>query len=855
MALTIILIKGNWLWRLDHILYDAHLQIWDRPAPEDIIIVAIDEESLSELGRWPWPRDVHARLVEQLTAENVRAIALDIIFSEPSVNNAAADRKLAQALSKNGHTTLPVLVEQQHSGGHLIETLPIPILANSAASLGHVHVELDQDGIARSVFLQGGLGTPHWSNFGLALLQNAYPEYKNLDMGIANPSAQSGSPLVWSRDNKMLIAYAGPPGHFQRISYAQVLKGAYSPDTFNNKLVLVGTTASGLGDELPTPVSGHTHSMPGVEINANIIDTIRNGINLRILPVLQQMIISVLIILIPALLFTHLTPRWNLIVTILLLGVTLLSSFLLLRIVYIWFPPSPIILALILSYPLWSWRRLENTMRYLNHELALLHSEQTNIPSNNQLNIPRMMQFLSQMLPVSGWSLYSTDRQLKQHHGNYPIIKNFEEIPEKRWHKSDHSLWLDMTSNSELGFLGLQWDASTPPDHEQQALLNDLLERYQSRSVPAAVGTIELVQARIQQVQQATDRLRALRQFILDVISQMADGVLVVDPFGDIILANDRAINYLCQDKSTKLNGSALTDALSVLQMHASTNWVSLLKQVLLEHKNIQIDTHHSDGRDFLVQIAPLDRNNRELGGFIVNLSDISPLKASERKRSELLGFLSHDLRSPLVSLLALLEISSSKITDSEQQSLLNRMQAYANNTLNLAEEFLQLARAENTENTNFGEIDLVTVAYNALEHVWAQAQKKNISLIQQINLDEAWIHADAGLLERALVNLLNNAIKYSPGDTEVKLSLDQENEHYICCIKDQGHGISNDDMPRLFDRFYRVNGKKASQEKGAGLGLTFVKTVAERHNGEISVNSEQGNGSQFCLILPVTGN
>jgi len=855
LALTILLIKTNWLWRLDHILYDAHLQVWSRPAPEDIIIVAIDEESLNELGRWPWPRDIHARLIDTLTEEKARAIALDIIFSEPSVNDTLADRKLAQAISKNAKTTLAMLVEQPRSGGQLIETLPISILANSAASLGHVDVELDKDGIARSVFLQAGLGTPHWPNFGLALLQNIDPAFKNLDMGTANPLAHSGSPLVWARDRKMLIAYAGPPGHFQRISYAQVLKGEFSPGTFNNKLVLVGTTATGLGDALPTPVAQQTYSMPGVEINANIIDTIRQGINLRILPVTWQMFISILIILIPAMLFAHLTPRWNLIVTICLLGITLLGSFLLLRMAYIWFPPSPVILTLMLSYPLWSWRRLENTMRYLNLELAKLHSEQTNTPSKSQLNIHRMMPFLSKMLPVSGWSLYSLNGQLKEQHGEQPHIRNFEEIPENEWYKFDHSFWLDMTSSPALGYLGLRWDSPSLPDHEQQALMNDLLERYQSQSIPSTAGTVELVQARIQQVQQATDRLRALRQFILDVISQMADGVLVVDPFGDITLANDRAINYLGKNESTELNGTAITDALAVLQLNSSTSWFSLLKQVLLEHKNVQVDTRHTDGRDLLVQIAPLDRNNRELGGFIVNLSDISPLKASERKRSELLGFLSHDLRSPLVSLLALLEISSAKNTDKEQQSLLDRMEAYTNNTLNLAEEFLQLARAESKDNTNFNEIDLATICYNALEHVWAQAQKKHILLTRHIKLDEAWIVADAGLLERALVNLLNNAIKYSPENTEITLSLCMKQGKYYCCVSDQGNGISDEDIPKLFDRFYRVKDEKGAQEKGAGLGLTFVQTVAERHHGEITVVSERSKGSEFCLILPAPEN
>jgi len=850
LALTVVLIQGNWLWRLDNILYDAQLHVWSRPAPDDIVIISIDEESLGELGRWPWSRDVHARLIKQLTRENARAIAIDIIFSEPSTNNTAADRKLAQAISQNARVVLPVLVEQSRNGGQLIETLPISILTQAATALGHVHVEIDQDGIARSVFLREGLGEPHWSNLGLALLQIADPNYNDISIGTHNTSELSGSPLVWARDKKIMIAYAGPPGHFQRIPYSQVLQGRYAPGTFANKLVLIGATAEGLGDLLPTPVAGYNKSMPGVEINANIIDTIRNGINLREMSKRNRMWISVFIILIPAFLFAHLTPRWNLIVTIALIGFTLILSFLLLRILHIWFPPSPILLALILSYPLWSWRRLENAMRYLNDELSQLHSEQFSVPSKNELDVPRTMQFLTQILPVAGWALFDMQGNRKDSGGDKPLTVCLEHLIPHQWNIHEHSLWLDMSANQDLGYLGLSWDHSSPPDQTQQALLNDFLERYQSLSRKKPHDTHELVQARIQQVQQATDRLRALRQFIIDVISQMSDGVLVVDPLGNIILSNESAKNYLADDDKKELNGLLLTDTLEILNIQGTTSWPVLLKKVLLEHHNIQIDTRHKDGRDLLVQITPLDRSKRELGGFIVNLSDISPLKASERKRSELLGFLSHDLRSPLVSLLALLEISRSKNSDPEQLMLLNRMESYANNTVTLAEEFLQLAHAESGENIQFSDVDLSTITYNALEHMWAQASEKGIALQHDTTVEEAWIHADAKLVERALINLLSNAIKYSPAQSEVLLSLHRYRDKYYCCIKDQGCGISKHDTPRLFDRFYRVKQEGQAQEKGAGLGLAFVQAVALRHDGEVTVSSELGQGSEFCLIL-----
>ena len=157
---------------LDRLFYDWQLASGSRPPADDIVIVAIDEQSLRELGRWPWSRRIHADLVRKLTAAGARAIALDIVFAEPSANDPTADADLAAALTESGRVVLPVLNEQTQLDGQLLETLPIPILATAASGLGHVDVDLDLDGIARSVYLKAGLGSPRWSTLALALLES-----------------------------------------------------------------------------------------------------------------------------------------------------------------------------------------------------------------------------------------------------------------------------------------------------------------------------------------------------------------------------------------------------------------------------------------------------------------------------------------------------------------------------------------------------------------------------------------------------------------------------------------------------------------------------------------------------------
>jgi CHASE2 domain-containing sensor protein len=170
-TLALVLLYTNALYRWDWLFYDWNLAAWSRAPADDIVIVAVDEQSLREMGRWPWSRRTHAELVRTLGAAGAKAIAMDIVFAEPDATDPAADAELADALARNGRVVLPVLNEQSRLNGQLLETLPIPALAAAVAGLGHVDVELDPDNIARGVYLKAGLGSPHWPTLALALLE------------------------------------------------------------------------------------------------------------------------------------------------------------------------------------------------------------------------------------------------------------------------------------------------------------------------------------------------------------------------------------------------------------------------------------------------------------------------------------------------------------------------------------------------------------------------------------------------------------------------------------------------------------------------------------------------------------
>ncbi|MFO1351315.1 MAG: EAL domain-containing protein [Gammaproteobacteria bacterium] len=366
LLIAIGLATSDILWRWDRIFYDAHLALWSRSAPSDVVIVAIDEQSLDSLGRWPWPRRVHADLIERLSAAGAKAIALDVIFAEPDAANPGNDQALARAIRANGRVVLPVLPEQ--FAGQLVETLPIPMLTEAAAGLGHVEVVLDQDSVARRIFLKAGLGSPRWPAFALALLELADPAKAAKLPGVRSAPAAQPLPSEWLRDHEMLLPYAGAPGRFARMSYAAVLSPDFDARAVRDKFVLVGVTAAGLSDLFPTPVSIQGNTMPGVELHANVFDALRRGAVLEPLGERWRLALTVLLALMPALFYTLLPVRWSLPITILWMALTALVSVLLARTFHVWLGPAPALLTQALSLPLWSWRQLEQTIRSLFRE-------------------------------------------------------------------------------------------------------------------------------------------------------------------------------------------------------------------------------------------------------------------------------------------------------------------------------------------------------------------------------------------------------------------------------------------------------------------------------------------------------
>ena len=320
------------LWQADESIYDQTVGHWDYPPDPRLVIVAIDERSLRQLGQWPWPRSTHARLIDKLEQAGVQRIALDLMFPEPDRKDERQDRELAAAIKRSGKVVLPVTTTIDGDEAVPQELLPVPAIADAAAAMAHTDIEVDGDGIARGLYLKAGVGSAYWPALGVALADIDGPL-----PGLTDPDAAMPSPYQWRRNNYVRLRYAGPSPSFPQVSYIDVLEDRVPADMLRNRRVIVGMTAGGLAPRLLTPTSKETW-MSGSEYQANVASMLLGGH--AILPLqanIQTGIVIALVLLYGLALATQLPPWLS---TLVAFPAPLLLSQLLLRGADTWFAPA-----------------------------------------------------------------------------------------------------------------------------------------------------------------------------------------------------------------------------------------------------------------------------------------------------------------------------------------------------------------------------------------------------------------------------------------------------------------------------------------------------------------------------------
>lgn len=829
------------LLQLDWFVYDQISSSRQPSFPSDLIIVDIDESSIQALGRWPWPRRYHAQLLDELNQANAKAVILDILLTDRGQDGSQDDALLASAIERSSRVALPLVVEAIRNQGQLIERLPLAEFSNASGILGHVHVERDEDGVCRSVFLKEGVNTPYWPHISVSLLS------KLLDRPVDLPGihrddviANSGTMKV-ARDYFNLIHFLGAGGTVPHISYVDILEHKIKPDFLENKIVFVGMTAAGMGDSFMTPVG----EMSGVELNANIFESLRQNKFLTPVEEVYRVSISTFLTLILVVALSMLSPKWILWGFLGITSAVLGASYCLIIWGGVWFPPVSIIAAVLVFYPLWNWQRLELALSFMKAELDAIEIPVSQFDEEQGLDRHiQSLRFLKKLYPIETWRIEPLTGAGQAFSEN---LKNSPPTTELHFYRKN----IHVGAEKYL----IEISAKEKFEGELLTLLDRRLFSKGEASRRASNHSVEIVEKTLHELSRARKSLAHSQELAKESIQSLPEAMFVTDNFGCFQYVNQ------CARKEFNIPIESDLDILDIIQGITTDDSIDkqqVLRDLCVQGKSFVFEGGRLEdgkvyvcrGQKILLEVQKSGEQGRagEHSVLVFYFNDITTLKENERTRLDTLHFLSHDLRSPMTSVLALIE--TAKLDRNQNMTgVLDKIESYVGLSLNYAQQFIQLAKAENSDKDDFYICDLQDIVDNAVDQIFPTAKNKNITVTACPLTDSLTVLGDGDLLERMFNNLLNNAVKFSNvgGVIEVVLNKDENNSVQVAVI-DQGAGISAEELPYLFERFKKG---KSENPTGTGLGLYFVSVVCERHGGSATAENNVKGGATFTVSMP----
>lgn len=808
----------EWVTPLDRMSYDFINEMNPIELSDDIVIVAIDEDSLQEYGRWPWPREYHVQLLRRLYDYGVKAVAMDVVFSEPQQDYPEVDALLAEALQELSVSVLPVFIARsERYGGALLEVLPLPALQRATKAIGHVHIEVDSDGVARTVFLEEGLGDKSWPHLALALAKKLNQAPAQIPGRVRDGSAALSTSGVIYRNFEGLIPFVGPVGTVPRVSFADVLNGSAPVQSLRDKVVFVGATAAGHVDNITTSLG----QISGVEVNANIFQGLRLNAVAQIVDVGARAPVSAVLVFMIILAVTWLEPRPLLLaVAGSVMAFSVLSCLLFLQ--GYWWSPVPMILALLITYLLWNWVRLETALRAVRHQIAVLRTEGRRVREDSPLpRLHRTLSFMQSLKLIERWSL----TELPHLDSNYK--------PESWYHIAGRTQRIVSAYPGHLK-LDLCWASDQNPLSERQL---DML--FSTRVSPRIVRN-NLPNIDIDLLEQAYREAKHSRALTQASLEHLFSAVILADMSGSILIQNQRAKQLLGSSR----NGDDLFTTLQHLQWIDAPPLEVLLARLLTDGEGFTHEARLGQQAYYLCRgrVINLDRPM-----LLVAISDVTDLKRSELQRAEALNFLSHDLRAPLTSVLALIDGARKEGCSVSDENLLDDIEHYIQRNLSYAENYIYLSRLQHSEPPRQDECDAQSLVDNAIAQLYHTITKRGITLNITCADDTLWVSCNRVMIERVLLNLLDNAIKYSPDNSEVRVGVASVDGTVHFTVQDQGPGIGERVISRMLEAFSQGDNAR----DGVGLGLRFVGLAAEVHGGQVMVKNLEEGGSCFTFILP----
>jgi len=815
-------------------------------APAEVVLVTIDQRSLDVLGRYPWERGVLAEVVERLTAAEPGCLALDLALLESSTPEA--DQRLARALEA-APTVLPVYLAAlplslserptpSRDGGPLYWYTPAPPFRRAATALGHVALDPDVDGIYRNLYLEqsyGGRAYPAFAAAATAVYRGELPQPGDVPVDDA----------VGQRE-RLLINYRGPAGTFERYGVTDVLAAddAELRRRLGGRLVFLGASAAGLHDSVISPFTAGT-PLPAVEVHANAAATLMANDEPVVWPRWVELLLLVALGGFSGVLFIRGRPMVSL---LLLLGGLAawtglgLAAFLLFNALL---PLVSPLLALALCFLLVSLGRLISVNRALDEQLLELGRNLRGgrlAPGEPRKLTKEAETSLTYTLGLLGMRVTSSAGEVLYRHGDCGGTCDGEPEPPRR-------IYRDFGDGVELCLC-----YSGTPSVNEAALLAACSNQVKAlfnrggESVPGPFAGLsrEHTQAKLDILVQLGDALAASRSTLQRVLGATAKTVLLTNAYGVIQLANLPARGIFTAADVLEADGEDLVGR-SVYSLFPGQN----LRQIIVDAVDGPTsNTVKLHGNTYLLEVSPL-ADEGGLRGFVITLTDITELARIDRMKTEVMHIMSHDLKGPLGTIHGFGELlTDEEITDEERRQYGGYVASESGKLIGLIEAFLDVSRIESGRiKGEFLPVELSEIAAEALELTRDLAGRRGVELVLRGTPHGPVVSLDAGLVSRALVNLIDNAIKFSPDGGLVTVEVQRTPRGGEILVTDQGPGIPPGDQKRIFDKFYRA--ANAAEVPGTGMGLAFVAQVARLHSAEIVVHSTPGGGSTFTLRFP----
>lgn len=357
------------------------------------------------------------------------------------------------------------------------------------------------------------------------------------------------------------------------------------------------------------------------------------------------------------------------------------------------------------------------------------------------------------------------------------------------------------------------------------------------------------LQVQMNRIQQNESQLES-------VLDNMINGIVMIDSEGTIQLLNRRAEQVL-GFSARELVGRHYTEAKQQYELSG------MIQQGLekREHLHDEITFYFPEERLLELNLVPVVQKDGTFAGVLLVLQDVSAIRRLERMRSEFVANVSHELKTPIAAVKGFAETLLAGAMDDPElsRSFLQIIYDESERLNRLIGDILELSKIESRRvPLQFSPVDLTSFLHKTMQMMKAQAERKSIILDLKVE-SGIYLEADEDRLRQIVINLLQNGISYTPegGRVAVDASVRREDaeggsETVVIRISDTGIGIPKKDLPRIFERFYRVDKARSRSSGGTGLGLSIVKHLVELHKGTISVNSQHGSGSVFTIELPV---